>query len=56
MNNHLNDPLPEHEGIDTGSELNRFLNRLVAKDPAGRFQHAGEALAALNQFPETEEE
>jgi len=51
MKSHLHDPLPALEGAGAGRELDEFLNRLVAKDPAGRFQHAGAALEALRRIP-----
>lgn len=50
MNSHLHDPLPEREGIVNGSPLDSFLTRLTAKDPADRFQNAGEALAEFNKL------
>ncbi len=50
MNSHLYDPLPTREGIGAGTPLDAFLNRLVAKDPANRFQNAGQALAELRQL------
>ena len=43
MNHHLHSPLPDRDSKDAA--LDAFLERLVAKDPAARYQTATEALA-----------
>jgi eukaryotic-like serine/threonine-protein kinase len=48
---HVNSPIPDaiESGADISAELDAVINKLLAKQPAGRYQSAGEALAALRR-------
>lgn len=50
MSSHLYDPLPEFDKPEMVNPLGDFLDRLVAKNPADRFQNAADALKAFNQI------
>jgi len=50
MKSHLHDPLPVRDGFGAGGPLDGFLEKLVAKDPADRFQNAGQALAEFERL------
>lgn len=52
LTKHANEPIPPPEGIvkDLPADLSAIIGKMMAKDPAGRYQSCAELIPALEEF------